>query len=232
MRFDKRKTTFFLLFLSLSFLSFFKEEDSLYSFEKDGYKAVVFHPLPKIIQKRIYNKSWKKNNPVPMKDLSYIQFIHINFEGKDKLGEMIVHKKIAKELLEIFYELYLEKYPIHQCRLVDDYNAEDEASMQANNSSAFCSRENLSRPGIFSKHSYGIAIDINPKFNPYYNYQTGLLAPKGSEQYMDRTLHKIGMIYPEDACYKAFTKRGFVWGGSWTNRVDYHHFEKKFEDVL
>ncbi|MFA5523298.1 MAG: M15 family metallopeptidase [Tissierellales bacterium] len=43
----------------------------------------------------------------------------------------------------------------------------DELSMANNNTSAFCSRELTGKDGVFSNHSYGIAIDINPIQNPY-----------------------------------------------------------------
>ena len=35
-----------------------------------------------------------------------------------------------------------------------------------------------------------------------------------------------GMIKKGDACYKAFTSRGWKWGGNWKNSKDYQHFEK------
>lgn len=29
----------------------------------------------------------------------------------------------------------------------------------------------------------------------------------------------------EDLCFRLFTEAGFEWGGDWTNRKDYQHFE-------
>lgn len=50
--------------------------------------------------------------------------------------------------------------------LIDEYNAEDNRSMEANNSSCFNFRL---VPGTrkLSNHSKGLAIDINPLYNPY-----------------------------------------------------------------
>ena len=32
-------------------------------------------------------------------------------------------------------------------------------------------------------------------------------------------------IDEQDLCYQLFTEAGFEWGGSWTSRKDYQHFE-------
>ncbi len=69
-------------------------------------------------------------------------------------------------------------------KLIDDYGADDETSMDANNTSAFnfC---NVSGSSRLSKHAYGLTIDINPKINPYVKGSTVL--PKNSKSYTQRT---------------------------------------------
>ncbi len=73
---------------------------------------------------------------------------------------MVVHKKIAKRTCKVFYELYRIKYPIAGMQLVDEYDADDEASMAANNTSSFNYRK-VANSSKMSKHSQGLAIDIN-----------------------------------------------------------------------
>ncbi len=72
-----------------------------------------------------------------MSDLRYVQVLHYGFDGKVKEGELIVNKKIAKKTVKVFYALYQKKYRIERMRLIDDYGANDEKSMAANNTSAF-----------------------------------------------------------------------------------------------
>ena len=146
---------------------------------------------------------------------------------------MVVHVKLAQEVLGIFTELFECKFPIERMELIDLYDANDDRSMQANNSSAFCCRANTTFPGTFSNHSYGIAIDINPLVNPYIKGQRVL--PEAGKAYLDRTQPFIGIITasPDNACYKAFTSRGYEWGGNcWSDRIDYQHFSKKISDVI
>ena len=51
-------------------------------------------------------------------------------------------------------------------RLVDDYGADDDASMAANNTSGFNCRR-VAGQRSWSEHAYGAAIDLNPVQNPY-----------------------------------------------------------------
>lgn len=60
----------------------------------------------------------------------------MGFDGKTHIGELIVNQAIAQDVLEIMEELYRNEYPIEKMILIDEYNAEDEASMSDNNSSA------------------------------------------------------------------------------------------------
>ena len=66
-------------------------------------------------------------------------------------------------------------YPIASMRLVDDFGGSDDASMAANNTSAFNCRP-VTGGGGFSEHSYGTAIDLNPVQNPYLSGSTVLPA--------------------------------------------------------
>jgi hypothetical protein len=112
--------------------------------------------------------------------------------------------------------------------LVDAYDANDITSMEADNSSAFNYRV-IDRTTRLSNHSYGLAIDINPFYNPYVRKIDGktLVLPEGAEEYADRDKECPYYIKQGDACYLAFTKRGFTWGGDWKNQKDYQHFEKR-----
>ena len=177
---------------------------------------------------RIRGKSYKENCTTPRSDLRYLRVLHYNKEGEVLEGELICHKTIANDLLEIFRELYQAKYPIERMVLVDEYDANDEASMRANNSSAFNFRY-VSGTRTLSRHSRGMAIDINPLYNPYVRQRGGrtLVEPSNAQPYADRLKDFPYKIVKGDLCYRLFRKYGFTWGGDWKNSKDYQHFEKR-----
>ena len=142
-------------------------------------------------------------------------------------GELVVNKDIADDVLEIFKELYESGYQIEKVRLVDEYDADDEASMSDNNSSAFNFRF-ISHTTKISKHGMGMAVDINTLYNPYVKTVDGELSiePANAADYVDRSKDFSHKIDHDDLCYKLFTEHGFEWGGDWTHSKDYQHFEK------
>ena len=167
---------------------------------------------------------------VSREDLVFLSLLHHNPDGQIHLGEMICHRDIADDLLFIFYELYSNDYWIGQIRLIDEYGGDDTLSMLANNTSSFNYRE--SSPGRLSQHSYGLAVDINPFYNPYVVYSRGeitRISPEGSEAYVDREYDFPYKINADDLAYRLFTERGFTWGGDWNNIKDYHHFVKELD---
>lgn len=181
--------------------------------------------IPDSILKRMIGKSIpeKNRNDVNTDNLRYLQITYWGFDEKSHVGEMIVSKKVAQEILEIFKDVYEKKYPIEKMKLIDDYGADDEKSMQSNNTSAFCYRV-VANTKTLSKHALGTAIDINPLYNPYVvgNY----ISPSTGKKYADRSIVTKGTIKKGDALYNAFIKRGWSWGGNWKSKKDYQHFEK------
>lgn len=180
------------------------------------------------IFERINGKSYKENCTFPRNELRYIKILHYNLSGEIRLGEIICNESISGDLIAIFKVLYQAKYPIERMVLIDEYDADDERSMAANNSSAFNFRL---VPGTqkLSNHSRGLAIDINPLYNPYVRTNKNgktIVSPTSGKQYADRSKHFPYKIDKNDLCYKEFTKRGFTWGGSWKSLKDYQHFEK------
>jgi hypothetical protein len=176
---------------------------------------------------RIYGISYKDNPTINYEDLRYIRVLHYDFNEDVRIGELIVHKDISTDMVDIFYELYEARYPIEKMVLIDEYNGDDNTSMADNNTSAFNYRE-ITGSNTLSKHSMGLAIDINPLYNPYVKTKndTTTILPIEGKEYMDRTLPNEYYINKDDVCYKTFTKRGFTWGGSWNSLKDYQHFEK------
>jgi hypothetical protein len=180
------------------------------------------------IKQRITGMSYPEDDEdieISYDDLRYIKLKYVDFEGVEHSGELIVHKKLADEVTEIFCELYKAKYPLESVRLVDDFGepGDDNLSMAANNTSAFNYRR-VTGSKTLSRHSYGAAIDINPRLNPYIDGDR--IAPENGAEYADRTKDFTGKIDHNDLCYKLFIEHGWTWGGDWKGDKDYQHFSK------
>ena len=192
----------------------------------DGF---YYEPIPDNIKEKIMGVSYKENNNVLLDDLRYCVLLYVDFNGETKSGEMICNKSIAQDIMEIFYELYQNGYQIQSINLVDEYGGDDHASMLANNTSCFNYRE-VDGTTKLSNHAYGLAIDLNPFYNPYVTYgKDGSvnISPEGSEAYADRDSEFPYKIDENDLAYKLFIAHGFKWGGNWNSCKDYQHFEKK-----
>ncbi len=194
------------------------------------FAQVGVYPLSNNI-KHIMKKggSWKKGCPVPLKDLRYLRLKYLDFKGQTREGEMIVHKTVTSEVVNIFNELYTINYPIHKMKLVSTYKANDWQSIESDNTSAFNCR-NATGSQKWSKHSYGKAIDINPIENPYIA-RNGRISHKVSLKYRKR-VHRSNssadkaVLLKNDKATKIFKKYGWKWGGDWSGVKDYQHFSK------
>ncbi|MFQ8713581.1 MAG: M15 family metallopeptidase [Alistipes onderdonkii] len=144
------------------------------------------------------------------------------------LGELVCNEAICGDLLDIFRVLYNASYPIERMVLIDEYDAQDGPSMRANNSSAFNFRF-VAGTGVLSSHSRGMAVVINPLYNPYVKTNGGrtVVDPAEAAPYADRTRDFPYKIAEDDPCCREFLRHGFTWGGHWKSLKDYQHFEKR-----
>ena len=220
-----------------------------------GGEEAFFRNLPvdSVVFKRIEGGSYAKGCIVPVEELRYLRVLHRDLEGRIRLGELICNKGISIDLLDIFRELYEAGYPIQSIRLVDEFGADDERSMEANNTSCFNYRtvpgkggadwqaggasgkmrsgaERKAERGKLSLHAYGRAVDINPLYNPYVRgigTAAEQVMPTGSRKYLNRSGKYPYKIMPGDLCHRLFVRHGFMWGGGWRSSKDYQHFEKR-----
>lgn len=185
------------------------------------------------IYNRINGKSYQENDNVPLESLRYLKLLHYNFDHQIQMGELIVNAARADEFLQIFKELYDAGYEIQSMFLIDNYWAgdgaeSDNASIQVNNTSAFCYRV-VTGGTTLSNHAYGCAIDINPQQNPYvYQDESGneTCYHDNAREFVPRDTGLAHVITQEDICCQIFKNHGFTWGGDWNYPIDYQHFEK------
>lgn len=184
--------------------------------------------MPDSIWHRMQGRSYPQGCEVPRSDLRYLELSYVDFEGHEHVGQMVCNRHIADDLLYIFRRLYEARYPIASMRLIDDYGADDARSMAANNTSCFCYRR-VAGSTALSKHSRGMAVDVNPLYNPCVYVRSGRVLPPEGRTYAhgrDRRKDIPGKIDVTDLCYRLFVSRGFRWGGAWRSLKDYQHFEK------
>lgn len=161
-------------------------------------------------------------------ELRYVHILHYDFDGNPAEGELICNQYIAQDLVEIFYELYRNEYQLERVLLIDEYDGDDDASMEENNTSCFNYRV-VEGTETLSKHAFGLAIDVNPFYNPYITYNkdgSRNIFPADAEEYANRSADFPYKIDENDLCYKLFKEHGFTWGGNWNNSKDYQHFQK------
>ena len=198
-------------------------------------KSFYFTELNDEIKARITGISYPADNKdlaVTYDDLRYVKVKYYDFYDEVQDGEIICNKLIAQDIVDIFYELYLNGYQIEKIKLIDEYGGDDTLSMADNNTSSFNYRV-VENTTSLSKHALGLAIDINPFYNPYLVFGgnpdgTDYISPKGSESFVNRDLDFDHKIDKDDLCYKLFKAHGFTWGGDWKSCKDWQHFQKTF----
>lgn len=197
---------------------------------KDGF---YYEPLDEDIIERITGCSYPiledgETIEIAYEDLSYVVVQYVGFDYETYEGEIVCNNAIAQDLVEIFHELYRNEYQIESIALIEEYGGDDLASCTANNTSCFNYREVVGSNSL-SKHALGLAIDINPLYNPYITYNSDgseNVYPENAKEYADRSKSFPYKIDENDLCYKLFTDHGFTWGGHWNSLKDYQHFQK------
>jgi hypothetical protein len=160
-------------------------------------------------------RSWHRGCPVPLRDLRLLTVRHWGFDGRAHTGRLIVHRDATGSLTRALRTLYAVRFPIRQMRLVDDFGASDDRSMAADNTSAFNCRR-AAGSTAWSEHSYGRAIDVNPRENPMI---------LGGRTYPPNARRRgKGVIGARSVAVRAFARAGWAWGGRWSSPRDPQHF--------
>ncbi|MDD2589725.1 MAG: M15 family metallopeptidase [Fermentimonas sp.] len=151
--------------------------------------------------------------------LELVDVFYISTDGKIHKGQIVTNKLIADNIKELFRFMLDEEFIIEKAIPIARYEWNDSLSMADNNSYSFCYR-NIS----YSKHAEGMAIDINPMFNPLiWKYSDKPNEPLGAVS--DTTVN--GTLYPNHPVVNEFRRLGFRWGHNFTKYHDDHHFEKR-----
>jgi hypothetical protein len=174
----------------------------------------------------LIGRNWEPGCPVPLKDLRLVEVSYWNFEGKVRTGPLVLHERVAADVLWVFERLFRARFPIEEIKLAakdrpitpEDYWDKSRRSVTA----SFNCRPATGSTSL-SHHSYGWAVDINPLRNPYVRGDGSVLRHV-AKPYRDRSLQRKGMIHDGDIVVRSFARIGWEWGGHWHTLKDYMHF--------
>ncbi|SRR5690554_1705421 len=151
--------------------------------------------------------------------LELIDVIYLSTDGEIHKGQILANKAIASDIVHLFEFMLDRGFVIDKAIPIVHYGWSDSLSMDDNNSYSFCYRD-IS----YSKHAQGMAIDINPRFNPL-QWKNERRPNQPENAVLDTTVN--GTLYPGHPVVDEFRRRGFRWGHTFTRYWDDHHFEKR-----
>jgi hypothetical protein len=167
--------------------------------------------------------SWRPGCPVPLSQLRVVSVRYWGFDDAEHAGTVVVNQRVAAGVERVFANLLRERFPIRRVEPIDNYGGDDERSLEADNTAGFNCRRVVGGSGGWSKHAYGLAIDVDPIENPYLEH--GNVHPQAGREYLDRSNVRPGMATEGGALVKAFAAEGWSWGGRWSGTPDYQHFQ-------
>lgn len=166
--------------------------------------------------------------PAGRADLRRVEVNFHGWAGDVRRGVLVVNRDVARDVAEIFTDLFDAGFPIRSMRPIEKFGGDDNASMAADNTSAYNCRSvaQANSAAASSPHANGRAVDINPRENPWLDPRCDCFMPTAKQA--ERTPGK-GKILEGGPVWRAFTKRGWIWQDLAT--PDYQHFDTGYPSV-
>lgn len=179
----------------------------------------VVLPVPATVLAR---STWHAGCPVDADELRYVVVLHVGFDSRDHVGELLVHASVAEAVAEVFGQLHAARFPLEELRVIAPEDLAAPPTGDGNVTSAFVCRTTITSTE-WSAHASGLAVDINPFHNPYV--RGDLILPELAGTYVDRDDVRPGMVVAGDVVTGAFAAAGWEWGGDWSGPAsDPMHF--------
>ncbi len=194
----------------------------------NGFDAKV-EPLPQPVRTMLTQGGfWHAGCPVGLAQLRLLTVSHWGFDRKEHTGQLVVNRKATAPLTQAFRRLHALHFPIRHMTLMDMYGPAGSLPQDGDVTASFECRQAVPSPctggkatGHWSNHAYGLAVDINPRENPYVG--CGRSRDPAVRPYFNRAWIRRGMV--TSSTVRAFRAAGWGWGGAWTgNTKDYMHF--------
>lgn len=183
----------------------------------DGWHASI-EPVPDEVAVR---STWHDGCPVTLDELAYVTLTYVGFDGRSHTGELLVHRDVAGDVVDVFMRLHDARFPLEEVRVIEAHELSLPPTGDGNVTTAFVCRQTVEGQR-WSDHAYGLAIDVNPFHNPYA--RDDVVIPELASAYVDRDHHRPGMIRFDDVVVEAFASIGWGWGGDWSSAKDWMHF--------
>jgi D-alanyl-D-alanine carboxypeptidase-like protein len=181
------------------------------------------HRIGAAMRERLIGRNWHPGCPVPLHDLRVVTIRYVGFDGNRHAGPLILHRRVAEDVLWVFHRLFRHEFPVKRVALARRWHPIRRRDwFDTHDITASFNCRPVTNGTAFSQHSYGWAVDINPLQNPYVN-EDGVLR-RAAKAYVDRSQELPGMIHPDDLVVRSFARIGWSWGGDWTTLKDYMHF--------
>jgi D-alanyl-D-alanine carboxypeptidase len=186
-------------------------------------------PLPASVRAQLTSGGfWHKGCPVALSGLRVLTVTHRGFDGHVHTGQLVVNKSATRPLAQVFRRLQQLRFPIRHLSIAAVYGPIRDRPRDGDVSGSFECRQAVPSPctggkgtGSWSMHAYGLAVDINPRENPYVG--CGQSRDPTAQAYRDRSRHRRGMVTAR--VVGAFSSIGWGWGGAWAGDTkDYMHF--------
>ncbi|MCW2835709.1 MAG: family peptidase [Nocardioides sp.] len=194
--------------------------DTVPMLDGKGFAARVVSPAPRRV---ISRSTWQRGCPVGATDLAWLRLTFWGFDAQRHTGELLVHRVVADDVVQVFRTLYRERLPQEQVVIVRSYDPDAPPTGDGNGTGSFVCRP-ATGASYFSQHAYGLAIDVNTFQNPYQKGEVVL--PELASAYLRRDAVRPGMVVAAGPVIDAFARIGWEWGGYWNTAKDYQHFSQ------
>jgi len=172
--------------------------------------------------------AWHPGCPATQQSLRRVEVNFHGFDGTVHRGVLVVNADVAGDIARIFTTLFDRGYPIHRMVPIEAYHGDDNASMAADNTSAYnCRRAGQANAfPTASPHANGRAVDVNPWENPWVDDRCRCFQP---DAYFG--IHRNGpaAIVKGGLVWTVFTAQGWIWQDNAT--IDYQHFDTGYPSV-
>ena len=184
-----------------------------------------------------------------------LRVFYFGADQKLHQGQVVIHEALVNDVSALFEMITATRLPIGSVIPISasqfsvrDYSApgqfttrwDDYLSMEANNTSSCNFRRIITPSGErkpLSLHGLGMAFDVNPVHNPCYGepiFHDKVSFSKEAAAAYKGKLPSNGTYDPEHPesmtsrhpIVQFLTDRGWTWGGTWGDPLDYHHFQK------
>jgi hypothetical protein len=187
-----------------------------------GVDAVVRRISDAQWARMVRTGTWRPGCPVGRADLRRLTVSYMDFTGTLQRGVLVANRDVVDDLIAVFAELLDAGFPIARMRPVEHYGGDVDASLKANNTSAYNCRKpgQINAPQKESPHANGRAIDINPVQNPWRDPRCTCWSP--SKEYAKGAFGP-GIIRADTLPVQLFRARGWIWQN--IKVPDYMHFD-------